>query len=84
MKEVNVSEDQWELLMSEMDAQDGEYGRFASTIAGLRLGVACLEDEVREMREAWREGRHASSWSDLRDEALQVAAIAMRLYRDAR
>lgn len=78
-----VTESQVDWLVREIENQDRQYGRFENSTGGMRLGVACLEDEVREVRDAWREGRHSLSWFELRQEAIQVAAVAMRLVRDA-
>jgi len=66
-----------------VERQDRNYGPFASDSPSVRLAVACLEDEVRECWEAWERGRRlAPDWFKLREEALQVAALALRLARD--
>ena len=55
------------------------YGGFEPTLPGLRLAVACLEDEVAEVRDAWRaERRGPGGWSQTYDELLDVAAVAIR------
>lgn len=73
-----------EELKDEMSRQDVKHGtRFnaGSALGRIRLGVACLEDEVEETRNAWREDRRTGHYRHTREEALQVAAVAMRLVR---
>jgi hypothetical protein len=71
-------------LRTEIERQDVKHGRFsASTPLGYsRLAIACLEDEVTEVRDAWREERKSPHWNHTLEELLQVAAVAMRAYRD--
>ncbi len=38
---------------------------------------------MREVHEAWRAERQATTWDATREEVLQVAAVAMRALRDA-
>jgi NTP pyrophosphatase (non-canonical NTP hydrolase) len=47
----------------------------------VRLGIACLEDEMQEVYEEWRHNkRHLGNCvSDIRVELLQVAAVAMMM-----
>lgn len=74
----------WEELAAEIDRQDEKHGRFEGTRLGRqRLALACLEDEVEEAKEAWREERGCEVPHATRDEVLQVAAVAMRALRDA-
>ncbi len=78
-----------EELQNEIYRQDVRYGEtFGGTmrVGRIRLGVACLEDEVEEVRLAWREDRRTeslpvASYANVREEALQVAALALRLVR---
>jgi len=75
------------VLMAELERevarQDAKHGPFTGTRLGrTRLAVACLEDEVREARDAWREERKAAGWPHLRTELMQVAAVAIRAVRD--
>lgn len=71
-------------LMAEIARQDGKHGKFEGTTLGRsRLAIACLEDEVEEARNAWRDERKALNWDQTREEVLQVAAVAMRALRDA-
>ena len=65
----------------EVERQDATYGPFADDVASVRLAVACLEDEVREVREAWDKWKRRPDWDLLRREAIQVAALASRLAR---
>jgi hypothetical protein len=70
-------------LTAEIERQDVKHGPFTGTPLGrTRLAIACLEDEVREARDAWREDREADGWPHLREELLQVAAVAVRAIRD--
>ena len=73
-----------EYLIAEIRRQDGKHGRFTdlSELGQARLAVACLEDEVREARNAWRKDRQVAGWPHLQAELLQVAAVAMRALRD--
>ncbi len=71
-------------LLSEITRQDDKHGPFEGTILGRsRLAIACLEDEVLEVREAWQDERGALGWEATRAEVLQVAAVAIRTLRDA-
>jgi hypothetical protein len=71
-------------LLAEISRQDAKHGPFEGTILGRsRLAIACLEDEVAEAREAWRDERKALNWDATRAEVLQVAAVAVRALRDA-
>lgn len=72
------------LVAEEIERQDARYGAFADDVTSVRLAIACLEDETREVREAWQEWKKRPDWYSLREEAIQVAAIAMRLARDVR
>lgn len=68
------------LLATAMRFQDRRYGPFGTDVGGVRLAVACLEDEVAEVRAAWREERRDDGWPHTCEEAAQVAAVAMRLW----
>lgn len=73
-------------LMAEVERQDEKHGRFdgASQLGKSRLALACLEDEVAEAVEAWREEKGPGlTWDHTREEVLQVAAVAIRALRDA-
>ncbi len=75
-------------LQEEIDRQDGiaeaaGYG-YPFTRNGVRLGIAALEDELTEVREAWRADKNhleSGAWH-LREELLQVAAVAVRIARE--
>jgi hypothetical protein len=71
-------------LLREMERQDRNYGCFSGDVPGVRLAVAALEDEIAEVRAAWRRERKVPEWDDTITEALQLAAVALRLVRDAR
>jgi hypothetical protein len=72
-------------LLQEIARQDDKHGRFSGTtqLGRSRLGLACLEDEVAEALQAWREERRAPTFENTRAEVLQVATVALRLLRDA-
>lgn len=71
-------------LMAEVERQDAKHGPFEGTVLGRsRLAIACLEDEIREVREAWRSERKSLDWDETRAEVMQVAAVAIRTLRDA-
>lgn len=62
-----------------MAQQEAKYGPFVADVPGVRLAVAVLEDETAEVRDAWREERRVDSWEHTREEAMQVAVVALRL-----
>lgn len=71
-------------LMVEMARQDQKHGPFQGTRLGRsRLALACLQDELQEALQAWRDERKSPEWDEARVEVLQVAAVAMRALRDA-
>ena len=65
-----------------MVRQDEKYAPFGSDVATVRLAIACMEDEVREVRQAWQEWHQRPDWFNVRTEAVQLAAVALRLVRD--
>ena len=73
-------------LWDEIARQDSKHGPFTGVTAlgRSRLAIACLEDEVAEVKDAWREERKADGWPKTEEELLQVAAVAMRALRDLR
>lgn len=71
-------------LVREIHRQDAKHGPFqGSQLGRSRLALACLEDELREALEAWREERRSPAWDKTQAEVLQVAAVALRGLRDA-
>lgn len=74
-----------EALANAIKFQDAKYSPFAATTPSVRLAIACLEDEIAEVRQSWREARRPGKdrFVHVREEAIQVAAIAFRLVRDA-
>lgn len=72
-----------EALVAEVRQQDRRYGRFSADVAGVRLAAAALEDEAEEVKRAWKSERKVDDWTDTRTEAMQAAAVAVRLIRDA-
>jgi NTP pyrophosphatase (non-canonical NTP hydrolase) len=72
-------------LLAEVDRQDRKHGPYdrQSRLGVSRLAIATLEDEVAEVKDAWREERRAPDWPHTREEVLQVAAVAVRTIRDA-
>lgn len=65
----------------EVARQDANYGPFSDDAASVRLAIACLEDEVREVLDAWDKWKRRPDWVLVRSEAIQVAALASRLAR---
>lgn len=71
-------------LMREVARQDEKHGPFEGSVLGRsRLAIACLEDEVAEAKQAWRDERKALTWDETYTEVLQVAAVAVRALRDS-
>jgi len=72
-------------LIGEIERQDEKHGRFQALtqLGASRLALACLEDEIAEAKQAWRDERKTPTWDHTREEVLQVAAVAMRALRDA-
>ena len=69
-------------LVAEVDRQDRIHpGGYPADRDGLRLGLAALEDETREAYDEWRVHRRVAGWGGLAGELLQVAGVAMRMYR---
>jgi hypothetical protein len=68
-------------VAKEIARQDEEYGPFADDAASVRLAIACLEDEVAEALEEWNKWKRRPDWFGLRQEAIQIAAVASRLAR---
>lgn len=64
--------------------QDKRYGPMVGDLPGVRLGIAVLEDEVAEALQAWRDERRDEGWPATGVEVFQVAAVAVRLFRDSR
>lgn len=86
-------------LQTEVTRQDTVMGGYHPDRDGVRMAISSLEDEVEEAKLAWRVERSGSpqphdscgptcdrshAWRQTRSEALQVAAIALRLVRDLR
>lgn len=70
-------------LLEEIARQDAKHGPFTGSPLGApRLAIACLEDEVREVLDAWRKERKVSGMPQTREELMQVAAVALRAVRD--
>lgn len=70
--------------VARQDEKHGPYGVQGGTPLGIsRLAIATLEDEVREVLDAWRAERKATHWMQTRTEVIQVAAVCVRTLRDA-
>lgn len=60
---------------------------YPATRNGIRLGLACAQDEVLESLDEWRLARCKCNapdcahpdWSNVREEALQAAAVLLRI-----
>jgi hypothetical protein len=80
-------------LQAEVHRQDSVHpSGYPATRDGVRLGIATVEDEWREARDAWRAERckcptplcgHAT-WQATEVELLQTAAVALRTIRSIR
>lgn len=57
---------------------------YPATRDGIRLGIATAQDELDEAREAHRSGRREESWGDAACEAIQAAAVLLRMVRAIR
>jgi hypothetical protein len=66
--------------------QDRRYGPFTADVGGVRLGLACLEDEIDEAKHAWRAERKpkrgTKAWAETTAEVMDVVAVGVRLLRD--
>lgn len=72
----------WRLLNATMNHQERMYGPFTRDVAGMRLGLAVLADELAEALEGWREERRQDDWPETHVELMQLAAVACRLLMD--
>ena len=74
------------MLRLAVDHQDRRYGPFTPDVSGVRLALACLEDEVDEAKDAWRSERKprrgTKAWATTTAEVMDVAAVSVRLLRD--
>lgn len=69
-------------LLAEIRRQDEIHpSGYPRTRDGIRLGIAAAEDELFETKEAWRLGKASGWWDNVRMEALQTAAVLIRLVR---
>lgn len=57
---------------------------YPATRDGIRLGIAAAQDELDETLEAWRAGRREADWGTAAGEAIQVAAVLLRMVRAIR
>lgn len=69
-------------VAEEVARQDAQYGTFDDSRGSVRLAIACMEDEIREARDEWEKWKKRPDWYSVREEVVQVAAIAHRLARD--
>jgi hypothetical protein len=71
-------------VVLEIEGQDLKHGPFeGSRLGRSRLALACIQDELREAEQAWRDERKQSIWTNSQVELIQVAAVAIRALRDA-
>lgn len=70
-------------IQAEVQRQDARWGAFTNDRPSIRLGLACLEDEARESRDAYRDDCHDDfcglGFMHTQEELVQTAAIAIRL-----
>lgn len=71
-------------VQKEVTRQDEKHGRFigSTTLGQSRLAIACVEDEAKEARDAWRAERTSDTWTSTVTELIQTAACALRAARD--
>lgn len=69
-------------VLREVAKQDSNYGSFGTTAPEVLLALACLDEELEEAKQQWRDWKSRPDWFGLRKEAVQIAAIALRLIRD--
>lgn len=73
------------LIADEIERQDRLWAPFQNKRPSLRLGFACLEDEVREALDAYNDDRNDEfcglGFSHTQKELIQVTAIAIRMLR---
>lgn len=66
--------------------QDRKYGSFSRDVPGIRLGLAVLDDELREALAEWRSERKPKrgtrAWAATTAEVMDVVAVGVRLLRD--
>ena len=66
-------------LAAEVNRQDEIHpAGYQATRDGVRLGLATVEDELREALDAHRDERRVEGWSHTYEELLQLAAVAVR------
>ncbi len=77
-----------QMIEREVERQDQRWPAFERDRRSIRLGIACLEDETKEVFQAFEDDRHDDfcglGWLGTTDELIQVAALATRLARDLR
>lgn len=77
--------DLFDILAIEIAAQDRAHpAGYPATRDGLRMGIASLEDELREVHDEWHQWKKRDGWGGMEDELWQVAGIAMRMIRGLR
>ena len=79
--EVLTDEQILAAVVAEIKWQDQVSTNIPRTRDEVRLAIASLQDEVREVWEAWHLWKRQPDWSAVRDEAIQTAALAYRLAR---
>lgn len=72
----------WRALRHEIARQDGIHAPgYQPTRDGVRLGLASMEDELRESLDEWRHDRAGGHYAATAAEVLQTVAVGMRLLR---
>ena len=66
-------------LAARIERQEQKYGPFDADVAGVRLALAILQDELDEARDEWRHERTLGGWDGTADEVADVAGVALRL-----
>lgn len=82
---MSASDDLLAELAAEIARQDTIHPQgWAADRDGIRLGIATIEDEMIESRDAWRAERKVEGWPGTEAELMQTAAVALRLLRSIR
>lgn len=69
----------FDALTGRVVRQEEKYGPFPNDVAGVRLALAVLQDEMDEALLAWRDERRADNWNQTIGEVRDVAGVALRL-----
>jgi len=70
-------------IAEEVSSQDQKHpSGYGTSRDQVRLGLAALEDELKETHQAWNDEKRDPGWEHTREELLQVIGVATRLLRE--